>query len=65
MSTQNIIYSTLRYTVYDDDLVARVQYAINRCLLACSKHSGSGVLSSDGGERVKLYAGKTRRDWGS
>ena len=41
------------------------EYAINCCLLACSRHLGSGAPSSDGGEQVKLYAGKTRRDWGS
>ena len=41
------------------------EYAINCCLLACFRHLGSGALSSDDGKRVKLYAGKTRRDWGS
>lgn len=41
------------------------EYAINCFLLACCRHSGSQVLSSDGGELVKLYTGKTRRDWGS
>ena len=41
------------------------EYAINCCSIACSRHLGSGALSSDDGKRVKLYAGKTRRDWGS
>ena len=41
------------------------EYVINCCLLACCSRSGSQVLSSDGGEPVKLNTGKTRRDWGS
>ena len=41
------------------------EYAINCCSIACSRHLGSGALSSDDGKQVKLYAGKTRRDWGS
>ena len=41
------------------------EYGINCCLLACCRRSGSQVLSSGGGEPVKLYTGKTRRDWGS
>ena len=41
------------------------EYGINCCLLACCRRSGSQVLSSGGGEPVKLYTGKTRRDWDS
>ena len=36
------------------------EYAINCCLLACCRRPGRQVLSSDGGEPVKFYTGKTK-----
>ena len=63
MSTQNI--STLDILVLCVMMILLPENAINCCLLACCRRSGSQVLSSDGGEPVKLYTGKTRRDWGS
>ena len=48
-------------------IIIKIDGLVQSCQLACSRHSGSRAQSSDGGERIESYVGKTlgemRRDW--
>ena len=48
-------------------IIIKIDGLVQSCQLACSRHSDSRAQSSDGGEWIESYAGKTRgemrRDW--
>ena len=48
-------------------IIIKIDGLVQSCQLACSRHSDCRAQSSDGGERIESYVGKTRgemrQDW--